>query len=432
MFLVGLLALLAALLVLPLALAPSADAFIYWTNAATSCNGKEPGCTGPAAIGRANLDGTGVTQRFIDVGPSYTTLTGVAIDAEHIYWAASCPSWVPCTTGAIGRAELDGTGVDQSFITTGTAAQYPKLGGIAVDANHLYWSEGDRIARANLDGTNVEQSFIPGNSIFGVAVDADHVYWASCCAGANNAGSIGRANLDGTNVDQGFITGTGISTVAVDANHVYWTNCCAGTSSEGDIGRANLDGTETDHNFIDLFGTSPGSNAAAVAVDAAHVYWTAVLAGVHGNVSWIGRANLDGTGVTQFFPAENAPSGPSGLAVDALIDTELAGSARAKKTQKQHGNAIVVKVKVSADERLTAELGRGKIKVNPSYKLKPKQVELTAGETGTLKLKPKKAQAKKIAAALKRGESATGKLTVKLTDLAENSEVAKLSVRLKR
>ena len=74
----------------------------------------------------------------------------------------------------------------------------------------------------------------------------------------------------------------------------------------------------------------------------------------------------------------------------------------------------------------------GKIKVNPTYKLKPKKVKLATGETKTLKLRPKKAKAKKIAAALKRGEKAKARLTVKFTDLAENRETERLRVRLKR
>src|SRR5215216_3624893 len=65
------LALLAALLVLPLALAPRAEAFVYWTDPVNN------------AIGRANLDGTGVDKRFI----SGVAIPGsVAVDARHIYW----------------------------------------------------------------------------------------------------------------------------------------------------------------------------------------------------------------------------------------------------------------------------------------------------------------------------------------------------------
>ena len=108
------------------------------------------------------------------------------------------------------------------------------------------------------------------------------------------------------------------------------------------------------------------------------------------------------------------------------------GKASVAKAQRQHGKKIVVKVKVKAKERLTAKAS-GKIKVKPTYKLKPKKVQVAGGKTKTLKLKPKKeGQAKRIAAALKQGEKATAKLTVKLTDHAGNSETEKLSVRLKR
>ena len=55
-------------------------------------------------VGRANLDGTGADQRFIeDVNPY-----GIAVDASHIYW--------PRFNTSIWRANLDGTGVDVNFI----------------------------------------------------------------------------------------------------------------------------------------------------------------------------------------------------------------------------------------------------------------------------------------------------------------------------
>jgi hypothetical protein len=117
------------------------------------------------------------------------------------------------------------------------------------------------------------------------------------------------------------------------------------------------------------------------------------------------------------------------LAVDSLGLPP--GRATAKPTQRQKGKKIALKVKVEARTRLTAK-ATGKIKVNPTYKLKPKKVQVAAGRTKTLKLKPKKAQAKKVAAALKRGEKAKARLTVKLTDLAGNSATEKLRVRLTR
>ena len=161
---VGVLGLLAAILVaLSLALAPRADAFVYWTNIPNL-----PG--GPSAIGRANLDGTGVDSNFIPVSTVSAYPADLALDAEHVYRAAACyqdpPGTPPCTSGAIRRANLDGRGVEQSLV----GGIDP--GAVAVDAGHVYWtwSECDRsracttdelqagpggIARANLDGSGV-------------------------------------------------------------------------------------------------------------------------------------------------------------------------------------------------------------------------------------------------------------------------------------
>ena len=71
-------------------------AYVYWANAGT----------GTDTIGRATLDGTGANQSFIGGAP---TPAGVAVDADHVYWANN-------GTNTIGRANLDGTGANQSFI----------------------------------------------------------------------------------------------------------------------------------------------------------------------------------------------------------------------------------------------------------------------------------------------------------------------------
>jgi sugar lactone lactonase YvrE len=166
-------------------LAAQADAFVYW-----SIDGNF------FAIGRANLDGSGVDQRFIT---GVNDPGGVAVDAQHVYWTNT-------GSGTIGRANLDGSGVDQRFIT---GAQV----GVAVDSQHVYWtnSSSDAIGRANLDGSGVDQSFITGASDpMSVAVDGQHVYWANAGSGA-----IGRPNLDGSGANQRFIAPANVSPVGV-------------------------------------------------------------------------------------------------------------------------------------------------------------------------------------------------------------------------
>ncbi len=83
--------------------------------------------------------------------------------------------------------------------------------------------------------------------------------WAN--SGTN---SIGRANLNGTGPDPNFITGAAVPTgVAVDGAHVYWT------AFGGEIGRADLDGMGVIQNFI-VFATSP--IGVAVDSDSAHTH----------------------------------------------------------------------------------------------------------------------------------------------------------------
>jgi streptogramin lyase len=227
--------------------------------------------TSEGSVGRANLDGSEVDRSFITgIGEAPQ---GVEVDGEHVYWT----SWRGDT---IGRANLDGSEVDPSFIT-GASGPW----GVAVDGGHVYWTNGQTgtIGRANLDGTGVNQDFIIGGSgIRGIAVDAVHVYWVNA-----ESEAIGRANLDGSEVDQSFITGVGQypHTVAVGAGHVYWAN----EGFRGAIGRANLDGTEVEPSFV-----SVEPYATNVAVLGEHVYWTYRVVG-GGGLGTIERANVDGT-----------------------------------------------------------------------------------------------------------------------------------------
>ena len=117
--------------------------------------------------------------------------------------------WTNSGSDTIGRANLDGTSQNQSFIT---GANNP--GWVAVDGSYIYWTTYPTamIARASLDGTGVKLNFITGlESLGGVAVDQSFVYWVD-----EAANTIGRANRDGTGVNNSFITGVGVpDTVAV-------------------------------------------------------------------------------------------------------------------------------------------------------------------------------------------------------------------------
>ncbi len=261
----------AAVLTLP----TSAAAYVYWAN-----YGLAMGTT----LGRANLDGTGVTQSFMTAPRAPT---GVAVDDQHVYWANPL-------VGTIGRANLDGTGANQFFVMT---AKSPI--GVAADARHIYWTDGSSIGRANLDGSSVDDSFVTGNGgSYSVAVDGTHIYWSDLTSKA-----IGRANLDGSSPDHSFIDLSGAASgptgVAVDGQHIYWTTA-------GAVGRADLSGTGVDLHLV----ATGDSNPYGVAVDGQHLYWANLGAGT------IGRANLDGSSPDPgFISGANAPFA---VAVDSL------------------------------------------------------------------------------------------------------------------
>ena len=106
---------------------------------------------GLTALGALVLTGAAAVAASAPVGAASAQATA---GPAQIYWANN-------GTGTIGRANLDGTGANQSFIT-GSPASVPC--GVAVDGGHIYWANTSfgTIARANLDGTGVDQNFITG------------------------------------------------------------------------------------------------------------------------------------------------------------------------------------------------------------------------------------------------------------------------------
>jgi hypothetical protein len=339
----------ATVLLLALALAPAAGASVYWTNAG-------------ATIGRANGDGTGVNQAFIGAQGC-----GLAVDAAHVYWTNF-------DLGTIGRANRDGSGVDQNFI----AVVNPSCG-LAVDGAHIYFGKLDAaesgnsgsIGRANLDGTGVNQNFITLTDVpVAVAVDPAHVYWAN----DGNAAAIGRANIDGSAADQNFIPVRLPSGVAVDGAHIYWTSI-----SEGAIGRANLDGTGVNQSFIDA-GFFPN----AVAVDSAHIYWTNLNPIFQEPADdAIGRANLDGTGRNPSLITGAAD--PVGLAIDveqpARLSVDDVAAAEGDAGQTAFRFAVSLDRPESAPVTVDATTGDGTASAANDYRATGGTVTFAPGET---------------------------------------------------
>lgn len=394
-----------ALAALALFAAPRAEAAsLYWTTFPD-----DPADSG--TVGRANIDGSGANNSFVSV-PDGTC--GVAADSSHVYWGAG-----EGPQGYVGRADLFGNAINQTFLATTNNLNC----GAAVNASSIFFNNHaiGAIGRANLDGSGVDQTFVTGGSNpQHPAVNSTHLFWTN-----KDSESVGRATLDGGDVNQALVPTkcTEPSGVAANDEYVYWAN--GGCAS---IGRAKLDGsgvTEIDQDFIEL-----SEGPCGLAIDGSHIYW-----GRWGNVvtgGFVGRANLDGTGVDEQFVAtgpyvcgvavgpDPGPSGPISAPIPKAAGFKLKPPFRCTKGCKR----ILVTAEFDAAGQIVAEQalppkrgkgkskdkGKGKSKASASAKRKPKLIKrlTTAVKAGvvTLKLKPT-AAGKAIA-------KAKGKLKVKV------------------
>jgi virginiamycin B lyase len=240
--------------------------FVYWAS------------SGQTTIGRAKLNGTGVNNAFIT---GLSDVHGVAVDSKHVYWTQGSAA-----TSSIGRANLDGSGANPNFIPHTTGINFAALApqaGIAVNTNGVYWANSGTttIGRANIDGSAPNPTLIniPGTVICGIAANEGFVYWLDASIGQR----IGRAGADGSSPTASFIPGVSPSCgLAADNSFLYW-----GAGSKA-IGRAPVGGGAANNSFIPS-ATPAANNPCGVAVNSQYVFW-----GNSGATDFIGRANLSG------------------------------------------------------------------------------------------------------------------------------------------
>ncbi len=275
--------------------APAAHAYVYWT-----VNGPGIDSSGNT-LGRADNDGSGVTHSLL---AGAGAPAGLAVDGAYIYWADT-------QQHSIGRANLDGSDADTTFIPNATgagASTFPN--GVAVDGTYVYWTDGERyIGRATLEGHGIEPHFIDaGSSSFpmGIAVDAETIYFTEFSQIMSVPAAGGTPTSLVTLPAQSSPTA-----LAAAGGHLYWGALNLGDASpSGSIGRALLGGGGLEEDFIAGLEFPTG-----VATDGTELYWVDHTPGL------IGRALLGSSGATNVEPAfASEPGGPLAVAVDGLID----------------------------------------------------------------------------------------------------------------
>jgi virginiamycin B lyase len=273
--------LIAALAILfSLVFAAAAHAYVYW------------GDPTAGTIGRANLDGTGATDAFIQTGGKPI---GVAVNAAHIYWANE-------SGGTIGRANIEGGEVEPNFIT-GIKSPY----GVAVSPTAIFWPSltGNEIGKANLDGSGKTLAFVTGvTDPCSIAIDGGHVYWG----GGATPAFVGRATLAGKSPEPEWANvGNDVPCgVAVNSANVFVAEF-GFLGSGHEIGRVGINGGAFQPSLI---GEADGPCGLTIA--GSKLYWA------NAGTATIGVANTDGTSQDEEL-IQTGGGQICGVAVDSLV-----------------------------------------------------------------------------------------------------------------
>jgi len=381
----ALLTLLAAALLAALALLiapPHAHGnFVYWAN------------EGQTTIGRAKINGTGVNNAFIG---GLTDVQGVAVDSKFIYWTQGRG-----VNSTIGRANLDSSGVNPNFIPHASGVQdfdpSPSIAGIAVNSTGIFWDNtgSGQIGHADLNGGGATGSLVTDGPdvTCGIVADESFVYWLDTSLGQ----SIGRATVSGGDRRPSFIIGTAdvnACGVTVDPNFLYY-----GSSTKG-IGRAPVGGGTPNNTFIPS-AVSAGNNVCGVAVNSQYLFWVN-----SGSTDSIGRANLNGNAPNPSFisgptdPCLPAAAPSNKITVNSITKKKGKGTAAISAKVPGPGHVTLNQTKIPPDVNAVASA------------VKQQGLTITAASSFKLAVKPVGKTAKKLKKQLKRKRTAKVKITV--------------------
>jgi hypothetical protein len=363
-----------------LALPPLASAnFVYWASG------------GQTTIGRAKLNGTGVNNAFIT---GLSNLGGVAVDSKFIYWTQGTGA-----TSTIGRANLDGSGVNTNFIPHTAGIQdfdpLPSHAGIAVNSSSIFWNNtgAGTMGKANIDGSSPTGTLVttgPEPSC-GIAADQNFVYWLD----VGLAQSVSRATVNGGDRQTNYINGaTGSCGLAVDSNFLYW-----GSTTKA-VGRAPVGGGTANNNFVPS-AVAAANDVCGVATNSQYVFW-----GNSGASDFIGRSNLSGgSSNPTLISGPTDPCLPAAAPANKITVTSI--------TKKKKKGTATIGAKVPGPGQVTLNQTSTPPDTN-AVAASVKQVGLTLTQAGSFKLpvKPKGKTAKKLKKQVKK--KGQGKVKVKV------------------
>lgn len=245
----------------------------------------------------AEAANTGTVQTATTAGSGISTLvsgqsspSGVVTDGTYIYWSNQA-------SDSIGRANLDGTGQNATWLT----GNFSGPSSLITDGSYLYWvNRGSwNISRAALDGSGLQANFISsGRGPISLTINSTHIYWTRIDSRTSTA--VGRANLDGSGAVQSWYEPDGSTPIS---DKFGWAGIAATDTyiyigMSGRINRVAISDMTANYGFITTSGY-----VRSVDIDSGQIYWASGETGI------IGKASQDGTGASAIVQTEPQLSG---------------------------------------------------------------------------------------------------------------------------
>jgi hypothetical protein len=170
-------------------------------------------------------DGTISNEIDLQTATGFTkVVTGVDVDSNYVYYISRTEIGHTTVPNYVGRANLDGTSANNTFITIGNSEQATHL---KVNSNYIYWADyATAIRRADIDGRNVT-TLLTSSRMEKFAIDSNYIYLDRAAILTDPSG-IARANIDGTGLIENYI-----STSAKPIGILASTTACSTNQDDG-------------------------------------------------------------------------------------------------------------------------------------------------------------------------------------------------------
>lgn len=431
-------AVLAAALCLALVASP-APAGIYWTNG-TSYSG--PGGTSGSEIGRAALDGAHVERDWLPVGTSPRDLE---VAGGRLYWPEA---------GRIASADARTGKVRRNHVVLPEHTCSDECDLVVLGA-HVYWadSESEYVGRARLDGNGVDAEWLrvghlarphrlasDGSALFvSLRQDDQHSLWRVQPRDRQPTRLLARIRMEH------------VSALAAAGGSVYYSGFVTDDHGErrGRVGRVSTTGSGDDPAWFAQDTGAPDDPEwypARIAVHGPHLYFTAEFSRDLG-AGAVGRVRLDGGGTQPYLVTHRGDLFlPYGLAVDGtrVVPPATEPPVRRAKVavaarQRLKGSPVRVRLRVTSGPGRIRSVVRGTVRgAGGKLRLTVRKRVVPAGKQARFNLAlaakgpRKRLQERRVRKTVRQGRVVRARVNVRLVDERGNQRRVTRVVRLLR